>query len=137
MNFTCESSHPDTAVKWYKNGAELMADETHCRIHGDGQQCCLTIDAVALDDAGDYCCRMVGSDASTKATLTVKGQPLCARTAWLYTPACMGPAFTNPIRVRLLTCMAVRRVFVLNLLRPLLRLILVFGFCWPCLQWHD
>ena len=78
MSFTCESSHPDTAVKWYRNGAELMADASHCRIHVDGLLCCLTIDVVAMDDAGDYCCRMVDSDAATKATLTVKGQPVWA-----------------------------------------------------------
>ncbi|KAI0231802.1 Dual specificity mitogen-activated protein kinase kinase 6 [Lamellibrachia satsuma] len=73
VNFVCESSHPDTTVKWYKNGAELVAGASHHRIYGDGQQCLLTIDTVGLDDGGDYCCRMVDSDAATKAVLTVKG----------------------------------------------------------------
>lgn len=95
VNFVCESSHPDTTVKWYKNGAELVAGASHHRIYGDGQQCLLTIDTVGLDDGGDYCCRMVDSDAATKAVLTVKGQPFwCAPhgcTAWTCMPVCMNP----------------------------------------------
>jgi len=83
VTFQCESSHPDTTVRWYKNGAELVVGASHHRIHGDGQQCLLTIDSVGLDDAGDYCCRMLDSDAATKAVLTVKGQLVwCAPALW-------------------------------------------------------
>jgi len=70
--FTCELSKPDALVKWFKDGAELTADE-HVSFETAGTRRTMRIHKSRLDDAATYQCQIVSSGASCQAQLTVAG----------------------------------------------------------------
>jgi len=72
---SCETSKPNIPVKWYRNGDEIVTG-LHYKLNGDGAECRLTVIGARVQDTSEYTCKIVSSENTTKAKLTVKELPV-------------------------------------------------------------
>ncbi|XP_041965151.1 obscurin isoform X14 [Alosa sapidissima] len=68
-NLSCRFSSPPKEVRWYKDETLLVASQKYS-MKQDGGNVQLTINNLAPDDTGEYCCQ--GGTCKSKATVTVE-----------------------------------------------------------------
>ncbi|XP_048102109.1 obscurin isoform X12 [Alosa alosa] len=68
-NLSCRFSSPPKEVRWYKDETLLVASQKYS-MKQDGGNVQLTINNLAPDDTGEYCCQ--GGTCESKATITVE-----------------------------------------------------------------